>query len=483
MNKSTEEITEENIKKEIESGYFDWRGKNEGIQIYNNDKKENNINENKSFAEIKSDLAMIDYYYITKKLTSTSYYGKKVLPYLQDLEGFKARKIDEMRAFYAHIQYKEKYDEENSKKSKKKVKKVDSDKKIMKDDIEIDTDLMNPKEKLHYFENRLEKEEKKIIDEIENKYRRKIENIKKEMKKKQIKREEEEEDIVNYPGAPGDTSYIRQEWIEEDEYDEEEIEGLNVSMEEEISEIGYKRYQEWMDGWTEKVRQFRKKPDKDKKLSDILVEEYTVPQLFTDIWDDHDQMNKEEWYNTWTDALKTEEETELKKMEKEYEEEERKRKEKEMMNKKKEEKETITDTKKSNREKLKERMIRKMKLSKSMKSERKEENQEKEIKEVPITKKISDKYILYEDIIDEKGMKVDKSKYIKGSDSLNIVEKFPKRFVIKESRSIKGHKYLYDKINKKSAWIESIKKGGKRIKNKKTKKSIKSNLKKSKKKP
>ena len=122
---------------------------------------------------------------------------------------------------------------------------------------------------------------------------------------------------------------------EDDEDYEEEIEGLNVSMEEEISEIGYKRYQEWMDGWTEKVRQFRQNPDKDKKLSDILVEEFTVPQLFTDIWDDHDQMNKEEWYNTWSDALKIEEEAEkieeeaeLKRIEKEYEEEEKKKKRK-----------------------------------------------------------------------------------------------------------------------------------------------------------
>jgi hypothetical protein len=224
MSKSTEEIIEENIKKEIESGYFDWRGKNEGIQIYNKDKKENNLNENKSFSEIKSDLAMIDHNYITKKMTSTSYYGKKVLPYVPDIEGFQARTIDEMRAFYAHIQYKEKYDEENSKKSKKK-----------------------------------------------------------------------------------------------------------------------------------------------------------------------------------------------------------------------------------------------------------------KIKENPITEKTSEKYILYEDIINEKGMKVTKGKYIKYSDSLDIIEKFPKRFEIKESRSMEGHKYLYDRVNQKSAWIESKKKGGKKY-NKKSKKIKGKTIKKSQKK-
>ena len=130
------------------------------------------------------------------------------------------------------------------------------------------------------------------------------------------------------------------------------------------------------------------------------------------------------------------------------------------MDKKKEGDETKTkiETKKSNRERLRERMIRKMKLSKAMKSEKKEENQEKKVKENPITEKTSEKYILYEDIINEKGMKVTKGKYIRYSDSLDIIEKFPKRFQIKESRSMEGHKYLYDKVNQKSAWIESKKK-------------------------
>tara|TARA_B100001093_G_C26691089_1_gene954841 strand:- start:287 stop:832 length:546 start_codon:yes stop_codon:yes gene_type:complete len=170
-----------------------------------------------------------------------------------------------------------------------------------------DTKEMTSIEKLNYFRDKLKKEEEKCIALIENEVENKIKKIKKEMKEKEREREEIEEDVVNYPGHPGSTSGLRIQWGEEDDFYREQIQALKESIEENISEVGYERWKEWNEGWNKTVSKYKKNPSSfDRKLSDILVEDYTIPQLFTDLYEDDAEMDKDSWYEAWDDAIKSE---------------------------------------------------------------------------------------------------------------------------------------------------------------------------------
>ena len=171
-----------------------------------------------------------------------------------------------------------------------------------------------PADKLKFFQNKLKKEEEKCIALIEKKVKDKIKKIEKEMEEKEKEREEIEEDVVNFPGHPGSTSGLRMQWGEEDDYYREQIQALKDSIETEISELGYRKWKKWNEDYTHTIKEFNKNPDKfDRKLSDILVEDHTIPQLFTDLYEDHANMDRESWYEAWEEAIEDEKKLNLRK--------------------------------------------------------------------------------------------------------------------------------------------------------------------------